>query len=91
MPPHCTSVRYVVSTRPIAHFGSGVGVTLRITSSEMRTSLPLATLNTAGSVARRSCARRTICTDCTSLSFQCQTSTFAFGSAPGAGVPGSAS
>jgi hypothetical protein len=84
-PPHCTSVRYIVSTRPIAQRGSGVGVTLRMTSSDTRTSLPLAMLNTAGSVARRSCARRTICTDCTSASFQCHTSTFACGSAPGAG------
>ena len=79
-PPHATSPRYGVPSRPRAMVPSAVGVTVRMAVSASGTSLRSATRKAAVYVNRRSCAARTICTDCTSSSFQCHTSTLACGS-----------
>ena len=80
LPPQATSPLYGVSSRPIAHFRSSVGVIAVSFSSTICRSVPAATSRIAALVARRALASCTVCCDCGSSSFQCHTSTLACGS-----------
>ena len=66
--------------RPIPQTPFATGVTPRISSSPSTTNFLDAMTKAAGKVARLSCGSLIICSDWGTASFQCQTSTFAWGS-----------